>query len=354
VNSQILKFAIGATVAIVLSACGGSNSAPPPQNIETPGEGDISPGSGADERRWIKADEEYGHDLGFYERDGEIFTSTHKTRDGINFESYHTADLNFLAGFRQLSYIDENNKYYLFAALSDPGILETDRWVFIDWATFGDIRYIAGTSDYLISASYQRRGPTLPLAQRDVVEFTRNDAQFWRKVELPNGDNIVTNGIARPADNKAGTILLTDVNNGGWRSTDGGRTWEMTLDGMGYLDLTIGSDDYANEFYAFSKTEGRFSDDGGETWAVISVPQFSADMWVAGTIDSSNGDVLIWGLDGPSGEDLIYKSSDKGTSWSVIGPRTPANACVLCGVPDLVANEYGYFVSADDLYFLTK
>ncbi len=336
----------------LLTGCGGSGNDSAPVD-DGSGSDLTNPDAQSTEAQWTKIDDEYGYNLGIYEKDGVVYTSTHTTRDGVNFESYHTPDLNFGAQYRLLSYIDESNRFYLFQALSTPEFVETNQWTFYNWATFGDIRYMAGTSDYLISASYQSNAPALPAAQRDVVEYSTGDAQIWQPVELSNGDNIITNGIAKPADNKTGTIVLTDQFDGAWITSDGGRTWNHILQDMGYLDLSIGSDDYANDFYVIGIDSGMYSADGGSTWSDITVPNYTADRWVAGAIDSSNGDVIIWGLN-PSEGDSVFKSSDKGMTWEAVGPMTDAVACELCAVPDIVANEYGYFISANTLYFLSK
>lgn len=333
-----------------LTGCGGSSSSPVLIDDEPGADG---PGTELTDSQWLKVDDEFGYNLGIYEKDGVVYTSTHSTRDGVNFELYNTPELDFGAPFRLLSYIDESNRFYLFQALTTPEVVETSQWSFYDWAKFGDIRYMAGTSDYLISSSYQSNAPNLPTAQRDVVEYSTGDAQVWRPVDLDNGDNIITNGIAKPADNKSGAMVLTDQFNGAWSTKDGGRTWNHILQDIGYLDLSIGSDDYANDFYVIGTNSGKYSADGGTTWSDITVPNYTADRWIAGAIDSSNGDVVIWGLN-PGEGDTVFKSSDRGITWKAVGPITDAVACELCAVPDIVANEYGYFVSANALYFLSK
>lgn len=351
-NTYIGTFISSLFAIVFVTGCSSSGSET--TNLDDEINNDIEdPASEPDNTTWVKINDDFGYNLGIYEKDGVVYTSTHATRDGTNFEPYNTPQLNFGAPFRLLSYIDENTRYYLFQALAVPTATETTQWTFYDWAQFGDIRYMAGTSDHLISTSYQAAAPNLSVSLRDPVEYSENDAQFWQPVELDNGDNIFTNGLARPADNKSGTILLTDRLEGAWLSNDGGHAWSNILLDMDYIDVTIGSDDYVNDFYAISTTAGKHSADRGVTWTDITLPDYEVDRWLAGTVDSANGDVVIWGLN-PSDGDAVFRSSDKGMTWEMAGSNTDAAACELCAVPDIIANEHGYFLSANALYFLSK
>jgi len=143
--------------------------------------------------------------------------------------------------------------------------------------------------------------------------FRTSDAgNTWKK--LPDPDYITSLAID-PADSNIVFAGFAGTQKGLGTSNDGGASWTLldALKGLTIYTLTI---DEKGVLYAYTSETGLSkSADHGQTWEKISIPKFTI-MTMA--VDSQNNIIYIGGYV-PDGYQEIYKSSDDGANWDLIG-----------------------------------
>jgi len=104
------------------------------------------------------------------------------------------------------------------------------------------------------------------------------------------------------------------------KSTDYGATWQFVimLNGLGFAnDLTLLDD--GRIFVASSLNGVCFSSDMGSTW--FNLPSFP-QIFTEKVLYHSNGNVYLGRNTAGSGDDLLFKSTNKGNSWLPVGILT--------------------------------
>lgn len=143
--------------------------------------------------------------------------------------------------------------------------------------------------------------------------FRTTDAgNTWDK--LPDPDYITSLAID-PANANTVFAGFAGAQKGLGISNDGGTSWIMldSLKGLTIYTLTI---DEKGTLYAYTSETGLSkSADGGQTWEKINIPKFTI---MTMTVDSQS-DVIYVGGYVPDGYQEVYKSSDGGANWDLIG-----------------------------------
>src|SRR5262249_52755087 len=108
-------------------------------------------------------------------------------------------------------------------------------------------------------------------------------------------------------------VAATDA--GGFRSTDGGRTWSRFLESAAVTDLVRSPADPNVLYAATQASEVWKSEDAGVTWASQSsgIPAAGARLSLA---TSPSDPRVLFAAAEISGTSHVYKSSDGGRSWT--------------------------------------
>lgn len=107
-----------------------------------------------------------------------------------------------------------------------------------------------------------------------------------------------------------------------YRSDDGGLTWENLAPDMSLLPLL--ADPYDSDTLYAAGCDGIYiTYDGGLSWEPVSTAADEPlwDTYVAFEMEAAEGDALYVRADTVSGESVILYSDDGGESWSVISPE---------------------------------
>jgi photosystem II stability/assembly factor-like uncharacterized protein len=143
--------------------------------------------------------------------------------------------------------------------------------------------------------------------------FRTTDAgNTWDK--LPDPDYITSLAID-PTDSNAVFAGFAGAQKGFGISKDGGTSWTL-LDSLKGLTIYTLAIDERGMLYAYTSETGLSkSADKGQTWEKINIPKFTV---MTMTVDSQN-DVIYIGGYVPDGYQEVYKSSDGGANWDLIG-----------------------------------
>jgi len=137
---------------------------------------------------------------------------------------------------------------------------------------------------------------------------TADAGKTWEKLEYP--EYILALAIS-PQDSQ---VVFAGTEKGIFQSSDGGKNW-IQLDqykGIMIIALSFDEDDvlYASNKFGLSR-----SSDHGVTWEKINGPDLTI---TSAAIDSENKIIYVAGYSAGSFQE-IYKSSDDGKSWQLIG-----------------------------------
>ena len=137
---------------------------------------------------------------------------------------------------------------------------------------------------------------------------TMDAGKTWERFENPD---VVTALTILPNDSNA---IFAGTGNGIFQSTDGGKTWNhLTYKGLLVFALTF---DEKNIIYASTEQFGLSrSTDLGNNWEKVNSPKLTITSIAT---DSQNNILYVAGYS-PDGYQEIYKTSNDGQSWDMIG-----------------------------------
>lgn len=140
--------------------------------------------------------------------------------------------------------------------------------------------------------------------------FKTNDAgQNWQKLEFPEYISALAISPSNP------NVIFAGTGKGIYQTNDGANTWTKLTQYDGQLVFALIFDENG-VLYASTDSEGLSkSADFGQTWEKINSPNLTI-MSVA--IDTQNKVLYLAGYV-PDGFQEVYKSSDNGNSWDLIG-----------------------------------
>lgn len=143
--------------------------------------------------------------------------------------------------------------------------------------------------------------------------FRTTDAGItWDK--LPDPDYITSLAID-PANSDIIFAGFAGAQKGLGISNDGGTSWTM-LDSLKGLTIYTLAIDEEGILYAYTSENGLSkSSDRGQTWEKINIPKFTV---MTMSVDSQN-DIMYIGGYVPDGYQEVYKSSDGGANWDLVG-----------------------------------
>lgn len=149
-------------------------------------------------------------------------------------------------------------------------------------------------------------------ATTEGVFISRNGGRAWRETGLMLDDDVVDMLAASPDYERDRTVYAGTEGGALYRSTDGGRTWDLVQDsvGQGPINCLWLAPDFAESQRLVVGVGSQIlvSTDGGESWAaVVDLP--SSILCLAG-----NAEVLLAGLHDAG----IFKSTDGGMGWAPV------------------------------------
>jgi photosystem II stability/assembly factor-like uncharacterized protein len=152
------------------------------------------------------------------------------------------------------------------------------------------------------------------------VYRTTSDGTAWEATNTTLPDGGGTNGAQLAmAHNSAATLFYAD--DGVYRSSDGGSTWQFSGVGISALNhsaLTVDPGNPARLYTAGWRNRLYRSDDGGETWA-YTVPATGVEPRRI-AVAPSDSSMLYLG----STNDGVYRSMDSGASWVAANGGIPS------------------------------
>jgi photosystem II stability/assembly factor-like uncharacterized protein len=168
-----------------------------------------------------------------------------------------------------------------------------------------------------------------------VTSKTTNAAASWSPTTFPGGF-----GFSIGIDPVQDSIVLISGPFGIWKSTDGGGTWTTNLEGgffwylaidpntpsIMYADASVGSGVCAP--YCPTQTNTVYkSTDTGDHWAVVgALPSVNVDSAQVGPLVIDPADTSTLYLGGGTG---VSKSTDSGATWNLVMPGTGINALAM-------------------------
>lgn len=129
------------------------------------------------------------------------------------------------------------------------------------------------------------------------------------------------------------TVWVTIEIDAIWRSRDRGRSWERLAQGLRTDDthnLVIIDDDGPRRILCSTELGLHRSDDNGETWSFVDVPQAPWPYFRCMARRPDDSGILFLSVgDRPSGETgLLLRSRDRGETWEDAGLPTPVNSTI--------------------------
>jgi photosystem II stability/assembly factor-like uncharacterized protein len=206
------------------------------------------------------------------------------------------------------------------------------QWEKVPVATTASLRGLSVVGENIIWAS----------GTGGTVLRTVDSGKNWSVMIIPGAEKLDFRGI-RAFDDKTAVIMSSGKAEDGqahiYRTTDAGKTWTQVyeqkapgvfFDAIAFWDVRHGivlSDPVDNHFALFT------TDDGGVTWRQVPASALPPSLPNEGAFAASNscltvqGEKNVWFASGGAKVARIFRSNDRGKSWSVAEtPVHPANA----------------------------
>ncbi len=221
----------------------------------------------------------------------------------------------------------------------------TDQGLYRYRSDTGRFDYIPSPMDDLQILKIERdprRPETIVCGTRPAEIFlSEDDGKSWRRSQLNAAAECwfinttrVTSIHFDPRD--ADTIWITIEIDGVFRSTDRGRTWVRLIDGLLDCDthdvVFLDSDDGSRTILCSTEAGLHRSEDNGETWRPVPVPESIAPWpyWRSIKQRADNSGVILASVgDKPSGEaGVCLISEDHGQTWIQAELSEPVNSTI--------------------------
>jgi photosystem II stability/assembly factor-like uncharacterized protein len=175
----------------------------------------------------------------------------------------------------------------------------------------------SGTGDAMAIASSPKTPEVIYQAGHDLFLKSSDGGETWTEPGFGNLPGTDIHGFAVAPE--TGTLYANIAGQGLYRSTEGGNNWEfVTSATAGAMALAAGPGT-PSVLYAATMDQGIIrSDDGGQggqNWQQTAVVP---GMSMSGLyVHPESGNVYVTGQEG------VYKSTDRGETWTVLGPDEP-------------------------------
>ena len=218
----------------------------------------------------------------------------------------------------------------LVAALATTGVTDvaSAQWQAQSTPTDVELRGLSVVSASVVWAS----------GQRGTVVHTRDGGARWTRDTIPGAGTLDLRAIAATSETTAHAISIGDSSRV-YRTTDGGRTWSLRWSGTRkgtFLDA-IRFWDARNGIAMSDPVDDKLlllvTSDGGESWQEIPAERLPAALQGEGGFAASGtcltvfGTSHVWIATGGAASARVYRSPDRGRTWTV--RDTPLRA----GVP---------------------
>ena len=138
---------------------------------------------------------------------------------------------------------------------------------------------------------------------------TADAGQNWQKLEFPEYISALAISPSDP------NTILAGTGKGIYQSNDGASTWTKITQYDGKLVFALSFDENGILYASIDGAGLSKSSDFGQTWEKINSPNLTI---MSITVDSQNKVLYIAGYV-PDGFQEVYKSSDDGNAWDLIG-----------------------------------
>lgn len=160
------------------------------------------------------------------------------------------------------------------------------------------------------------------------ISVSSDDGSTWTRSNAGLADST----IVALATGSAGSVFASTQNEGVFRSTDGGSTWESVNNGWNKPQLyTLRSDRATGALYAGSTSDGVFrTTDDGATWSQCNagLPPVSP-LGVLSVFPNGSGEVFLG-----TSDNGVFRSTDGGLSWTAASAGIPVELPVRCFAAD--------------------
>jgi photosystem II stability/assembly factor-like uncharacterized protein len=211
-------------------------------------------------------------------------------------------------------------------------VLGLAQWVPVAVPTKASVRGLSVVSEKIVWVS----------GTQGTVLRTTDGGRSWAVTQVPGAEKLDFRGI-RAFDAQTALVMSSGQAEQGqarvYRTHDGGAHWDLVLEEKtaGVFFDAIAFWDRRHGILLSDPVDGRFAfwrtEDGGETWSRLSPTALPAALEREGAFAASNSALVVEGKDnvwfGTGGASVarVFRSRDRGTSWSVSEtPMHPANA----------------------------
>ena len=216
---------------------------------------------------------------------------------------------------------------------SDAGLTWTDLWQLNEY--FFDL-YVAPADPNLIYGT--------GLGGNVVV--STNHGTSWTRL---GADVPKVNVLAFARDSINDILYCAPEFEGVYKSDDGGATWTSTgldLEGLQVLTLHVAGN---GDLFAGTQADGLFtSSDEGETFTQVSVALDSNYVADLRALPGQPNTIIVQTLSGTPGDKPLYRSTDNGSSWSVVS--TGINDSSIISIASSPDRTVLYASSSDSLF----
>lgn len=199
-----------------------------------------------------------------------------------------------------------------------PTLASGAQWQPLASPTDAELRGLSVVSPEVVWAS----------GMRGTVLRTTNGGTTWEHDTIPGATKLDLRAIAATSRDVAHALSIGDSSRI-YRTTDGGRTWSLRFVGtrQGSFFDAIQFWDAKHGIAMSDPVDGRFliitTDDGGDTWTEMPASGMPASLpgeggfAASGTCLIVRGDREAWLASGGAAAARLYRSTDRGRTWTV-------------------------------------
>ncbi len=201
-------------------------------------------------------------------------------------------------------------------------------------------------SDEVYSLTIWNRDPKIMVAGlRQSVKLSRDGGETWKAISPP--DNIdLQPAVSVAIDPQDSNIIYAGTPRLPWKTTDGGKTWNLTAEGMSTDSdiITVRVDSTRPSRVFIGACSGFWhSNNGGELWSKMAGIPFTSRRTYAFVQNPDHPDTIFAGTSRG-----LYRTTDGGTNWRDISGHEIKSLAFSNGMLYVATADAGLFKSADN------